>query len=733
MDTLNPTNAMKTVRGRPLWRTALATLAIATVGWLLLTGAARAQTTPTPPAPTVEPPTEASPCDVSTRMWARPEIVPLGESTDVTATVNFSCPGGATAHQHIALVLDASYSVTGTRRARLVQAMGEFIDRLQFNGPAKIKVAVIEFNTAANVLCDLSDQPSTLRECLGRLATFDSGCIDCGVAAAHQVLVRGRAAVPRGEELTESMIVFTDGANAAGCDALTAEAAYAKNDRIRIVTIALSPGGDVPCMRSAATSPRYFFEARAASQLFNVMDTIRKQLSAAKVQSLVLRFRLAPDMAYVVDSARPSASSVVSDVLVWNQSWLLDPGLTVTLKVRPLVAGAPPVLAAADGEIVDSLDRKAAVAFTIPAIVALGGGVLPTATPHASMPVRTNSLTLSPPSPKAGERARLDYRLALDDPIGPLGSHVMIVADTSGSMADAAATFKAVLHALVARLPLGSDPSMKVGLVAYNSAAKLLTGLSGDRGVVDAAIDELGAAGGTCIDCGLRLGRTALSDGRPAPGVEDVIVFSDGENSSGCAPAVGVANQLKGDGITVHSVCLVNGCDTACMQAIASPGHYHEVARADALGGAFDAIGDVLLSDRRLEAVHLRLLLPPHLRLVPDTFDIAPSSMPNGREGDWTVRPWSRDGMALHGEVEATGGTSEGEPRVAVVLAEGIARDGVVVARSVAEANRPGPTDVPPPPTSTVTSTASTATPTTPIATPTAVAGWYVYLPIAYR
>ncbi|MEO8084692.1 MAG: vWA domain-containing protein, partial [Ardenticatenales bacterium] len=377
--------ATATSRCRPLRRTLALTAAITAAGWLLFGGVARAQTTPTPPMPTAEPTAEPSSCDVSTRMWARPEVVPAGSATNVTATLNFGCPGGATSHQHIALVLDASSSVVGDTRAQLVSSMNEFIDRLEFGGSGLVQVAVIEFNTDAKVLCELTDRASMLHACVGRLASYDSSCIDCGVTAAHAALARGRAAVPRGEALSEVMIVFTDGANAAGCDALTAAAADAKSDRIRIVTIALAPGGDVACMRTTATTPRYFFAAHTAGQMANIMDTVRKQQTAAMVQHLSLRLRLAPEMAYVDGSAQPMASSIVSNTLVWDQSWLPESGVTFTLKVRPQVAGALPVLAAAEGDLVDNQDRTAPFSIDIPQILALSGGVLPTATPQAAM------------------------------------------------------------------------------------------------------------------------------------------------------------------------------------------------------------------------------------------------------------------------------------------------------------------------------------------------------------
>lgn len=721
---MNTTNAGS--RTRP----AIATMAmIVGAGWLLFTASAHAQSTPTPAAPAGEP----SPCSATTRMSADPEVVPASVAARVTTTIKVDCAGGAdvVTHHHIALVVDASSSITGATRAQVVKALTELVDRVLDRADGGARLLVVAFSSQATVLCELTDQASTAHACIAQLGAEDSSCISCGIRAAHDALARGRALVPPGDGLKESVIVFTDGGDTVGCDAVTSAAAAAKDDRILVATVALSPGGDVPCMRAAATSPRYFFQARAASQLVNVFDTLRRQLVIGKLQRITIRLRESP--ALRLSFASPSATYDPDDprLLLWQQDWLPSDGLTISLRLSPFASGAMPVFERADGELLDDMGRAAPIAFEIPSIVVLPDALHPTATPSAAMPVRAHELTLSPPSPKAGERARLDYRLTLDDPTGPLGSHTMIVADMSGSMTDAAPTLRSALHDLVGGLPLGDDPSTRVGLVSFNQAARLLAPLSGDRRLVDGAIDALAASGGTCIDCGMKVGQIALAEGGPAPGVKDLVVFTDGANSGGCPPLVEVADQLKAADVTVHAVCLVpGGCDTACMRAVASPGHYLEAPRVDAIGAAFRSIGDVLRSDRRLDAVRLRLLLAPGLRLIPDAFDLAPAFLASAREGVWSIRPWPRGGFSLHGEVEAVADADPAAPAIAV--AEGVGRDGRAVARQAAFAGPRDGTDGPPSPSPTVAAATPSASPASPVATSTASAD-RLYIPVAGR
>ena len=52
---------------------------------------------------------------------------------------------------------------------------------------------------------------------------------------------------------------------------MIAAAGQAKGQGILVITVCVGGGCDVQCMRSAATSPRYFFEARNSSALVQIL------------------------------------------------------------------------------------------------------------------------------------------------------------------------------------------------------------------------------------------------------------------------------------------------------------------------------------------------------------------------------------------------------------------------------------------------------------------------------
>lgn len=384
------------------------------------------------------------------------------------------------------------------------------------------------------------------------------------------------------------MIVLSDGSDNAGCGVVQQLAQQASGQGILVIGVCVGPGCDVQCMRSIAASPRYFYEAGSASQLPGVFERIRIQLTEAlssaslATDELVLAIRPAPGMQLIDGSQSPGAPFLDADGRGWHVPDPPREGVTITFRVQPLVAGDLPVLASAVGAYNHSLEELVAFVFDVPRVVVASGGALPTATPGAPLgvPVAAHEIALVPANPAPGERASLSYHVAFDDPVEPQGSHVMLVVDASGSMGGEGNTaVKGALRSLVASLPLGLDPAVQVGLATFNSNAMLLSSMTDRRADIDKAIGLISASGGTCISCGIARGLQALVEARPAPGVEDLVVFTDGANNQGCGAVIDAADAAKADGVIVHAVCLLPGCDTQCMAEAASPGRYLEIPK----------------------------------------------------------------------------------------------------------------------------------------------------------
>ncbi len=134
---------------------------------------------------------------------------------------------------------------------------------------------------------------------------------------------------------------------------------------------------------------------------------------------------------------------------------------------------------------------------------------------------------------------------------------VVLAIDVSGSMSatDVRPTrleaAKAAARRFIDQLPKG----FRVGVVSFSTTAQVATPATTDRTLVDAAIDSLGANGGTAIGDALvqsvRLGRAALRTGAgnaADPGGRrafSILLLSDGANTSGVTPSDGAARAKK--------------------------------------------------------------------------------------------------------------------------------------------------------------------------------------------
>jgi Ca-activated chloride channel family protein len=144
------------------------------------------------------------------------------------------------------------------------------------------------------------------------------------------------------------------------------------------------------------------------------------------------------------------------------------------------------------------------------------------------------------------------------------GATVILLVDVSGSMTatdmppSRLAAAETALDAFSARIP----PTVRVGLVSFNSIPYVLVRPTLDRTELRDAIAELSPTGGTAIGDALRLAvavaRGATSDPAPAPsGARAAIVLlSDGAQTDGRLTPLAGAALARGAGIPVDTVAL---------------------------------------------------------------------------------------------------------------------------------------------------------------------------------
>lgn len=200
--------------------------------------------------------------------------------------------------------------------------------------------------------------------------------------------------------------------------------------------------------------------------------------------------------------------------------------------------------------------------------------------------------------------------LALPMPVKD--GQVVLCVDTSGSMSatDVAPTrsqaAQAAAAAFIRIVPLGT----RVGLIAFSSAASVISPLTSDRAQLDAAVRSLPPPnGGTAIGDALALAAQALRPGKHRV----VILITDGVNNQGVDP-LAQAQALAAQGIVLYTIGIgtqsggmIPGTDQLATidegalraYAQATGGTYARAASAQALRDALAHLGRVTGFERR--------------------------------------------------------------------------------------------------------------------------------------
>lgn len=646
--------AIATAAGWILIATALATAS----GLAASPHAALAQpgsTSTAEPQPPATPTPLPSACIGDATKHAFPHTVLLGETLSITLTFRATCPQ-TDLPLHIVLVLDASGSMAGDPSRQMKDAAKMLIDRLDLRNNPGTKVGVVQFNAAATTLCELTNTASQAKSCVSRVAAEGGTCIDCGIREGLRVLLSGRREAGIAADLAETMVVFADGANNAGCESVLSAARQAKAQGIIMISVCMGAGCDAQCMRQAASSARYFYEIGDAAGLIAVFENIRRTLGAAMLRRLTIVDSLPPNMDLVPDSPIPAADvSPDGRTLTWQSNFQPAEGMTVTFKVRPREVGQHPTNVAARAEFVDGTRAVGAVTYPVPLVQVLAvPGVAPSPTPAPAPPEARPEWGVDAGPLAVGASRRARFSLRYGPPELPDDTHVAIVADASGSMANDNPLLKTALLAMIDGFEQTGSSLWKAAVVHFNSVASTSCALMRDTAALRKCVQTIPASGGTRIDLGVLAGWDALKDGRPSPGHEDLVLFTDGANNAGCSPVLDVAARAKAQGVEVHVVCMeANGCDVACMQqAATSPGHYHGITSVADYGPVFAAVTDRLVGDRRIDAVGLAVNVPPHLELVPGSWSVPPAAS-DARSARWEIAAFPRGGVDLAFDVEA--------------------------------------------------------------------------------
>lgn len=166
---------------------------------------------------------------------------------------------------------------------------------------------------------------------------------------------------------------------------------------------------------------------------------------------------------------------------------------------------------------------------------------------------------------------------------------VFLVIDSSGSMGwnDPSDLRKQAAKNFVARM----KATDRVGVVDFDSAARLAVGLSASQSSINSAIDTIDSNGGTDIGSGVSIALSQLTANSDSTKNRAIILLTDGDGSYDTT----LTTQLASAGIRVFTIGLTGAVNTTLLQGIANgtSGGYKQIATADGLNSIFTDFASV--------------------------------------------------------------------------------------------------------------------------------------------
>jgi Mg-chelatase subunit ChlD len=358
------------------------------------------------PVPQVETyiPGPEGPCNPSLAKVAAPARLNLGETATVRLTLAMACPKRQAALD-VVLVLDHSASMGFLDRlVNVKRAAGVFLDGLD---PAVTRVGLVSFGTDVTGRIGLTDQFGQVRGAVEALRPAGETGIGQALNAAREELGRRRP------EALPVAVLLTDGGNTAGPGPMLAAAGRLKDDGVRVVTVCA--GECDKELAAVASEPGYAFSVADSAALVALFQNLAADLSGTRPHDLVVTDAFPAAIEVEAGSLSPAPDQLSADEAIWRLSDLPRQGITLTYRVRPLVAGLVPANRFARLDYRWGAEGVGRAFFPVPLLEVVDpnaptpthtpGPLTPSATPSGPLPTTPPSTGTPPtatPTPSPG-------------------------------------------------------------------------------------------------------------------------------------------------------------------------------------------------------------------------------------------------------------------------------------------------------------------------------------------
>ncbi len=173
----------------------------------------------------------------------------------------------------IALVIDTSSSMTGEKLSDAKDAAVSFVGLMDL-APGRDQVAVVRFDTDAQVVSELTGDRAAVVDGIRSLETHRGTHIDLGLLTALDELRSQR----RIADNTSVMVLLTDGIHTGTAGAEVAAAAQVREARVRLYTIGLGADVDEPTLREMAGDPARYYFAPDSSHLARIYGEVARDI-----------------------------------------------------------------------------------------------------------------------------------------------------------------------------------------------------------------------------------------------------------------------------------------------------------------------------------------------------------------------------------------------------------------------------------------------------------------------